>query len=311
MRISVIIPTKNRKEDLLVTLRSIIQQSCPPEEVVIVDQSQESCKEEILELSRANGNEPDLIYLWNRDISGLTEARAVGFKKSSGEIVFFLDDDITLDRNCIKNLLQTYQENPHLGGIGGVDTSCKERNLFWLLLSSLFSCGPFALRKGGWLFTGWVPHYYHSKLTALYPSRWFLGGIMSFKRHVVEEVGFDEQLVGHGFADSKDFTFRASKEHCLVIDPKVKGYHRGGTVALYNMRQDHEKRVLGEWFFFRKNIKSTPMNTLFFAWRLLGSLLTALTASLLHSSLDPLRGFFSGIRIGATRYGKVFTKGSE
>ncbi|MFN3467695.1 MAG: glycosyltransferase, partial [Candidatus Brocadiales bacterium] len=233
---------------------------------------------------------------------------AVGFKKSSGEIVFFLDDDITMDRNCIRNLLQTYQENSHLDGIGGVDTSCEKRNLFWLLLSSLFSCGPFSLRKGGWFFTGWVPHYYHNKLTALYPSRWLLGGIMSFKRHVVEEVGFDEQLNGHSFADGKDCTFRASKRHNLVIDPKVKGYHRGGMVALYNMRQDHEKRVSGEWYFFRKNIEITPMNVLFFIWRIFGSLLVALFDSVVYGSLDPLRGFLMGMRIGATNYNKIFPK---
>lgn len=308
MRISVIIPTKNRREDLLVTLSSIIQQSRPPEEVVIIDQSQKDCKEEILELFKADGNKSELIYIWDKGISGLTEARATGFKKSRGEVVFFIDDDITLEKDCIRNLLQTYERYPYLDGIGGVDTSWENRNLFLLLLSSFFACGPFSLKKGGWFFTGWIPHYFHNRLTTPYPSRWLLGGLMSFKRSVVEEVMFDEQLVGHGFSDSKDFTFRASERHSLAFDPTVKCYHRGGTVPLYNMEQDHEKRVSGEWYFFRKNIEITPMNVLFFIWRMFGSLLVALFDSVVYGSLAPLRGFLMGMRIGATNYNKIFPK---
>ena len=73
MGISIIIPTKNRKEDLLITLRSIIQQSRLPEEIVIVDQSRKDCKEEILELLRVNGSKLDLIYVWDRDITSILE----------------------------------------------------------------------------------------------------------------------------------------------------------------------------------------------------------------------------------------------
>lgn len=304
MGISIIIPTKNRKEDLLITLGSIIQQSRLPEEIVIIDQSQKNYEGEILGLF--SGVKLDLTYVWDRDITSLVEARTTGFNKSKCEIVFFLDDDITLEKDYIKNLLQSYNANPQLGGIGGVDTSMGNRNPLWLLGKSLFTCGPFSLKKGGWFFTGWMAHYFHSRLTAPYPSMWLIGGMMSFRRHVVEEIGFDKQLVGHVFMDDIDFTFRASKKYPLAIDPRVKGYHRGGMVALYNMREDHERRVSGEWYFFRKNIKGTPLNILFFGWRIVGSLLVALTASFLHNSLDPLRGFLAGVRIGATRYRRAF-----
>ncbi|MDI6761042.1 MAG: glycosyltransferase [Candidatus Brocadiaceae bacterium] len=311
MRISVIIPTKNRREDLLITLHAIIQQSCPPEEIVIVDQSQKDCKEEILELFRVNGSKLDLIYVWDKDITSLVEARTTGFNKSKCEIVFFVDDDITLEKNCIENLLQSYDVNPQLGGVGGAYTNMENMNLFWLLGKSLFTCGPFSLKKGGWFFTGWMAHYFHNRLTKPWPSRWFIGGMMSFKRHVVEEIGFDKQLVGHVFMDDRDFTFRASKKYPLAIDPKVKGYHRGGMVALYNMREDHEKRVSGEWYFFRKNIDNTPLNTLFFLWRMFGSLLVALLESIHHGSLDPLRGFLMGMQAGASWCRKIPPKGMD
>ena len=309
MQLSVIIPTKNRKEDLLITLRSIIQQSRPPEEIIIVDQSQEACKDEILELFASSGNKSNLMYLWERDISGAGAARDAGFKRSSGEIVFFVDDDVTLEKDCIENLLHSYETNPHLGGIGGVDTERANWSLLWLLGKSLFTCGPFSLKKDGWFFTGWIPHYFHKRLTSPYPSRWLVEGIMSFKRHLVAEIGFDKQLTGHVFVHGIDFNYRASQKYPLAIDPKVKGYHRGGMVALYDMKGDHHKRVSGEWYFFGKNIKKTPLNCLFFAWRLFGSLLVALLISIHHGSVDPLRGFLSGMKSGSVQYRKVFSKG--
>lgn len=102
--------------------------------------------------------------------------------------------------------------------------------------------------------------------------------------------------------DDIDFTFRASKKYPLAIDPKVKGYHRGGMVALYNMRGDHERRVSGEWYFFGKNIEKTLPNILFFAWRLLGSLLVSLAVSLRHNTVDPIRGFLTGMENGTILY---------
>lgn len=306
MQISIIIPTKNRKEDLLITLRSIMQQSCPPKEIIIIDQSQGSCKEEILKLFEDNGSKSGLIYIWDKNIKGPVAARSLGYKKSSGEIVFFLDDDITLEGDALKNLLRTYDTNPALEGIGGINTDVADKNLLWLIAKSLFTCGPFSLKKEGWFFTGWVPHYFHNRLTTPQPSRWLLGGIMSFKRGVVEEIGFDNQLTGHVLMGDTDFTFRASERYKLVIDPKVKGFHRGGMVALYNMKGDHEKRVSGEWYFFGKNVKKNPLNNLFFAWRLFGSLLVALAISLRYGSLEPLHGFLNGMLIGAAQYRKFF-----
>lgn len=308
MQISIIIPTKNRREDLLVTLRSIIQQSRPPEEVVIIDQSQESCKEEILKLFEDSSSKSGLIYIWDKDIKGPVPARALGFKKSSGEIVFFLDDDITLERDAVENLLCTYDTNPVLGGIGAVSTDMAGKNLLGLIAKSLFSCGPFSFKKNGWFFTAWIPHYFHNRLTTPYPSRWLFGGIMSFKRNVVEEIGFDSQLTGHVFMGDIDFTFRASERYNLVIDPRVKGFHRGGMVALYNVRGDYEKRVSGNWYFFGKHIKKNPLNNLFFVWSLFGSLLVALAMSLRYGSLDPLQGFLNGMRKGAAQYRKFFRR---
>lgn len=311
MRISIIIPTKNRQQDLMITLRSLIQQSRPAEEVIIIDQSQESCKKEILELFKADGNKSDLIYLWDKDISGLAVARTIGLMKSIGEIVFFLDDDITLEENCIENLLRTYDENPHIGGIGGVDTSWINKSLLLLLIRTVFTCGPFSGKKGGWFFTGWIPHYFHNRLTKPFPSWWFLGGMMSFRRYVLEEIGFDKQLQGHDFVGPIDLTFRASEKYYLVIAPRVKGYHRGGLVALYNIKEDYEKRVSGDWYFFRKNIKKTPLNILLFAWSHFGRLSGTIAASLFCGSLDPLRGYLAGMKIGATQYRKVFSAREE
>ncbi|HHT9118160.1 MAG TPA: hypothetical protein ACFYD1_05980, partial [Candidatus Hypogeohydataceae bacterium YC38] len=117
----------------------------------------------------------------------------------------------------------------------------------------------------------------------------------------------DKQLAGHVFMDDIDFTFRASGKYPLAIAPTVKGYHRGGKVALYNVKEDYEKRISGDWYFFGKHIKKTPLNILFFMWSHLGRFSGTIVASLLCGSLDPWRGYLAGTKIGAKQYRDTFS----
>lgn len=297
MTLSVVIPTKDREEDLLITMQSLLCQTRLPDEVIIIDQSQKDCEGEILKLMQ--DSPVKLKYLLDRQISGQTEARARGLKEAKGDIVFFLDDDITLDKHCIENLLQTYKENPHLGGICAVDTATENMGLLRLLMTSLFTCGPFSGKKGGWFYTDLLVHRFHKRLRGLYYTWAFLGGFMSFRRQVVEEIGFDERLKGQVFAEDIDLAFRVSEKYPLALAPGVKVLHREGK-ALYSPRWALERRVLARWYFFAKNVDKTPINILCFFWALIGLLISATVSAAASRSLDPLRGFLSAVQAAST-----------
>ncbi len=91
-KISVVIPTYNRKLSLLHTLNALRSQTLPPDqfEVVIVsDGSIDGSKEAVAEETY-----PFAVKFLEQQNSGPSVARNYGSEQSSNEIIVFLDDDI-------------------------------------------------------------------------------------------------------------------------------------------------------------------------------------------------------------------------
>jgi glycosyltransferase involved in cell wall biosynthesis len=118
MQISVVIPTKNRHDDLMIALRSIAVQSKPPNELVIIDQSAEE-----IDIARWNSVEQQFAgrssvrWIHDRSISGLVEAKREGANRAAGEIICFLEDDIVLEREYLESIADAFVGNPALIGV--------------------------------------------------------------------------------------------------------------------------------------------------------------------------------------------------
>ena len=96
--LSVIIPTFNRKDSLLCTLESISRQTYPAEcfEVVVVDDGGSDGTDQI-----AHAAYPfELVYLRQTN-RGSAAARNHGAEQSRGNILVFIDDDMTLQSNYL------------------------------------------------------------------------------------------------------------------------------------------------------------------------------------------------------------------
>src|SRR5262245_7796688 len=95
MAISVVICSFQRPQDLRTLLESLIQQTLPPHEVVIVDQSTDDRTRQLIQ-GYARSPSPGIdrwIYVHQNEKS-LVKARNRGIKKTTGDIVSFLDDDV-------------------------------------------------------------------------------------------------------------------------------------------------------------------------------------------------------------------------
>jgi len=91
--VSVIIPTYNRKESLLRTLESLARQTYPTErfEVIVVDDGGMDGTESITER-----NFPFALRYLRQENQGAAVARNEGAQNAQGDILIFLDDDITV-----------------------------------------------------------------------------------------------------------------------------------------------------------------------------------------------------------------------
>ena len=102
--LTIVIPTLNREQVVLDTLRSLEEQTVPGFEVLVVDQSDEfpSRLEEF--------TSPAYTYRFHHlDEQNLPNARNVAAKLATGDLLVFIDDDVVPDPNLAGAYLREFQ----------------------------------------------------------------------------------------------------------------------------------------------------------------------------------------------------------
>ncbi len=121
MKISVIIPTFNRPEDLKRALHSIYDQSFSSDEyeILVVDNSKRGYAKEIAADIIGEGG-PQIVYI-HEPRTGLHYARHAGAKHGRGEILTYCDDDIIASHNWLEHIYSTFDiaEDGSIGAVGG------------------------------------------------------------------------------------------------------------------------------------------------------------------------------------------------
>jgi len=114
-KVSVIIPTKNRINELRICLQSIYAQDYRIYEVIVIDDASTDGTFAML-----RSTFPHVILLTNP--SGITpcKARNFGMAKSQGSYLWFLDSDSKVSgRKCLSFMIDVIKKNPKVGSIGG------------------------------------------------------------------------------------------------------------------------------------------------------------------------------------------------
>jgi glycosyltransferase involved in cell wall biosynthesis len=114
-RVSVVIPCYNQVSYLEAAIASAFDQSCPPVEVIVVDDGSTDGSWELLERLR-HGRFPDLIVLSHpgRINCGESVSRSKGVRAAKGEFVAFLDSDDRFEPDKLRLQLEAFDAHPSL-----------------------------------------------------------------------------------------------------------------------------------------------------------------------------------------------------
>lgn len=118
IRLSIIIPTRNRYNSLIKTLESICQQNLKVTdfEVIVIDNGSVDKTNEIQ--NQYTGKFNHFIYFYD-DTPGLLTGRHKGAELSSGDILSFIDDDVELNNNWLNAVKETLDKNADIHFVTG------------------------------------------------------------------------------------------------------------------------------------------------------------------------------------------------
>ncbi|RJP55274.1 MAG: glycosyltransferase family 2 protein [Anaerolineaceae bacterium] len=291
MKISVIICTRNRFDDFAKTLPSIAAQTRLPDELVVVDSSDEKRLEGYL-----NSVELPFPARYFYTQPGLTLQRNHGIRESKGDLIFFFDDDVDLDVNYLAEVEKVFADDVkrEIGAVGGKivePTSPSPRLKFerFAFCVLRFAFGVVGTHNGKFHPSGMPSHPRPNQPSGFIEC--LSGCCMAFRRDVFEKAAFDEHLARYGLMEDVDI----SKQ---TLDAGYKIYYQTSATLIHNespmnrlnVQQWAEMSVVNYDYLFRKSWAYEKWRWLFYYWALIG-----LFAANFHS-LKGLKGTLAGVK---------------
>jgi len=253
MKVSVVVPTYYRADDLSQLLDSLLWQTVKPFEVIIVDDTPSNvisalCEEYKAVFESVSGK---LIYIRNPRERSLTISRNLGVKSAKGEFIMFLDSDVVLYPDYIEKILDVFKKYPNALGVQGWIISAKKKkwSRFSQILNRIFFLGH-SVKDGCKFFE------YPAVLTKIINCERLSGANMTYKREVFSEFKFDESLEKYCYMEDVLFSHSVFKKYSkgLYITPYAKCVHKSSETGrvegkeLERLKNKHRKYVLVKLF---------------------------------------------------------------
>jgi glycosyltransferase involved in cell wall biosynthesis len=185
--ISVVICTRNRPEQLARCLRSLVNLSQPPQQIIVVDNapSDDNTRQVVAQI-------PQIEYVLEPR-PGLSVARNTGILHSTGEIIVFTDDDVEVHPDWCLRLQQAFL-HPKVLAVTGL-----------MLPAELETEAQFMFYKGsggsGWGYRAInfdMQFFEDMKHLGVPVWRIGAGANMAFRRRAFDVVGYFDERLGAG-----------------------------------------------------------------------------------------------------------------
>jgi len=292
--ISVIICTRNRFDDFRKTLQSLTQQSRLPDELIVVDSSDNLQIEGYLK-----SMELQVSFHYFHTNPGLTLQRNYGVKKSIGDLLFFFDDDVDLDFAYLQEVERVFLEDLHhkIGAVGGRIIRSPERHSLsfrsWFD-RKIFDLGSFVfglgnLGSGQFRYSG-MPTHPDAKRKSGY-IECLSGCCMAYRSEIFKNIEFDEALPNYGLMEDVDISKRIlDAGYMIYYETSAALVHNESPKNRLNLYHWAEMTVVNYSYLFHKNWSQNRLRFIFFYWALIGLIVMNLRKK------DALNGVLSGLK---------------
>ncbi|MBO6536637.1 MAG: glycosyltransferase [Balneolaceae bacterium] len=201
--VSVLMITHNRSEELIDTVKNILEQTHKNIEIIIVENGS---LDAVIQKNRELLKDFDLQYIVSNENLGVSGGRNLALKEANGDVIIEIDDDAVFDDpKSIDNVISFFEKNPTIG-----------IQAFQII------------------------NYYTRKITnEEYPFRdksrdsnsegyttWFIGAGHAFRKELIDEIGLYRDFFPWG-SEEQDFSVRAlNAGYEIFYNPEIIVYHK-------------------------------------------------------------------------------------
>jgi len=223
LKVSVIIPTYNRKDELEKLLHSLNNQTLPPSqfEIIIVDDGSSDGTEEWL--MKHKDQYSIEIFLYAQVHEGTGAARNLGMEKARGDIFAFIDTDCVAHPEWLEHLMKPFHAEK-VGAVGGSEVINDKDPLlmrcFHYLMTSPLTTGGLRGKRG-------------RRLAHFYPR----GFSMAISRKAYYSTKKFRKIF-HAYADDIELSYLIKRKgYDLIYQDSAKVYHRRRSTLIQFVKQ--------------------------------------------------------------------------
>jgi hypothetical protein len=223
-RISIVIPTYNKRKDVLECLHSLRKLYYPNYEIIVVDNGSTDGTSNAIERLF-----PEVKLVKSRSNLGVTGGRNLGAKHSSGEYIFFLDHDTTVNEKILVELMRAMHNNPKIGIVGPAIYYYSDPKRIWALGTSInMLTGRVSFNHEGKIDHG---KFVKAMEVQILPAAFLV------RKEVINKVGLFDDIFFAVYEDT-DFCFRVKEAGYKVLCvPTAKVWHK--------VSPDERKSIVG------------------------------------------------------------------
>jgi GT2 family glycosyltransferase len=233
LRISIIIATYRREEVLCATLSQVLSEPYANKEVLVIDQTEKHTSETLKYLESVK----HFIRYIHMDHPSVVEAENLGIREATGDVVLFLDDDVSFEAGLIERHARNYAD----ASVSGVTGLVLERGHS---VVRRLSDVCWNTRFGYFFFR----HDYAGRVRVSNVAE----GNTSFRRRVLLDAGlFDERFRENAYLFGMDLAVRVARAgEKIVHDPKAGVLHLRAPTGGVRMKRVRPASYYRNLFYF-------------------------------------------------------------
>jgi glycosyltransferase involved in cell wall biosynthesis len=295
--ISVVVPTRNRKQHLFTLLNSVSRQTLTPQEVIVVDSSDDQSYHK-----QITQGYPSLNVRFIRSEASVCIQRNIGIRAALNEWVLLIDDDIEIEPEYLSILIGYAADIPECGAFAGRLMQLEQdvwtdqypppsaRGLIFKFIFQLPVWGditeaeefrkPFFLsstirkfyetRGNTFALSGWplITKWERNFRTTIYSL-----GANLIKRQWLLDSPYAEVLDSNGIGDNYGVALGFPGTGGIFVTDDVKAFHHRAQENRLENAVAYNKRVLALHYFISRSKRFHRWNLIWFYWSVFGNAL--------------------------------------